>query len=83
MAVRLYYFARTVHVVGGRLEGGEPLPFLCAQDAEEGAAVLSKLGFGAIAYQQLADPDFDVWEEPELLATFGEVDGRALLTEAA
>ena len=83
MAVRLLYFARPVTVSGSRPEGGEPLPFLSAQDAEEGAALLARLVGGAVAYQQLADPEHDVWEEPELLGVFGDVNEQIIWPQVA
>ena len=79
MAHRLHYFARPVFWIHGRLQGGEPMPFLSAQDAEDGGAIIAKMADGAVVYQVLGDPDFDLWEEPELLATFGQADATAIL----
>lgn len=83
MARRLHYFARPLLMVQGRLKGGEPLPFLSAQDAEDGGQMLARLAYGAIAYQQLGDAENDVWEEPELLGVYGEVDEQAVRALAA
>lgn len=83
MAWRLHYFAKALTVVDGRLQGGEPMPFLTAQDAEEGGALLARMAVAAVAYQQLGDIDHDMWDEPELLAVFGEVTAVEVQAAAA
>lgn len=82
MALRLHYFARALTRVGGRPQGGEPLPFLSARDAEAGGEMLAKLEGAAVAYQQMGDPDFNVWEEPELLGIWGDISPDDVLTAA-
>lgn len=83
MACRLFYFARSVVSVGGRLQGGTPLPFVSAQDAEDGGAMIARLEGAAIAYQQIGDPEHDLWEEPELLGVFGDLSEDVVLAAVA
>lgn len=78
MGVRLHYFARPIHRRDGRLEGGEALHFLGALDAEEGGRLLSRMVDGVVVYQQMADPENDIWEEPEILAVHGVGEGVIL-----
>lgn len=83
MAARLHYFAKPLFRDGGRWIAGSPMPFLCATDAEAGGQMLARLADGAVVYQQMGQPEFDVWEEPELLALFGEVTEEQVSLEAA
>ncbi|WP_341020732.1 hypothetical protein [Brevundimonas diminuta] len=83
MARRLHYFARALVRVDGRLQGREPLHFLSAQDAEDGGMMLARLADGAVAYQQLGDPENDIWDDPELLAVYGEVTAAQVWAAAA
>ncbi len=83
MARRLMYFARPILLTASGLRGGEPMPFLSAQDAEDGGRLVAKMAYGAVAYQQLADPEFDIWEDPELLAVFGDVSASVVLADVA
>ena len=82
MGARLFYFARPYFERTGRLYPGEAMPFVCARDAEDGGLLLAKMAAGVVVYQQLGDPDFDLWEEPEILAVHGAVSAKQL-TEAA
>ena len=83
MGARLHYFAKPLFQERGRWIAGPPLPFVCALDAEEGGLILAKMADGAVVYQQMADPDFDIWEEPELLAIYGEATAEQVVPDAA
>lgn len=74
MSAQLAYFAQPFN---GR-RPGEPLPFLCAQDAEEGGALLAKMADGVVVYQQIIDPEAQIYDEPEVLAVHGDVPSEAL-----
>ena len=63
---------------GAELKPGEPMPFVCAVDAEEGARILARLARGAIAYQQIIDPVGPVFGDPEILGSWGHVPPAAL-----
>ena len=83
MARQLHYFARPLVLVDGQLQGGERMHFFSAQDAEEGARLLARMAIGAVAYQQLGDAEHDIWDDPELLAIYGEVPESVVWPAAA
>jgi hypothetical protein len=83
MPARLHYFAKPLFREGGRWIAGSALPFLCATDAEAGGEMLAKLADGAVVYQQMGEPEFDVWDEPELLCLFGDVTESQVMPDAA
>lgn len=80
MAGRLHYLAQPFW--GADLRPGEPLPFMCAVDAEEGGAILAQSARGAIAYQQYIDPEGPIYGDPEILARWGDVPSGALTIDA-
>ena len=57
---------------------GEPYPFLCAVDAEEGGAILMRKACGALVYQQWIDDMLGPMDEPEILRVLGTVPKGAL-----
>jgi hypothetical protein len=57
---------------------GEPLPFLCAMDAEEGGRLLMSQADGVLVFQQWADEEAGLCDDPEILAILGDVPGAAL-----
>jgi len=57
---------------------GEPYPFLCAVDAEEGGAILMRQAEGVVVYQQWVDPDADLADDPEVLRVMGDVPAGGL-----
>ncbi len=78
MARSMQYLAQPYWRRDGGLVPGEPLPFLCAVDAEEGGALLAKSAAGVVAYQQVIDRDASIFEEPEILATWGDLPASAV-----
>ncbi|MCZ4109558.1 hypothetical protein O3U67_15820 [Brevundimonas diminuta] len=83
MTKRLFYFAIPISRHQGRLLGGEPLRFLSALDAEEGGELLARMSEGVVVYQQLGDPENDVWDDPELLAVYGDITEAQVCAAAA
>lgn len=76
MAREMRYIAQAFW--GARLRPGEPMPFVCATDAEEGAAILAQSAEGVVAYQQFVDDDGPLYDEPEILGTWGRVPAAAI-----
>lgn len=76
MAREMRYVAQAFW--GDRLVPGEPLPFVCALDAEEGGAILAREAKGVVAYQQMVDPEGPLLEDPEILRIWGDVPAAAL-----
>lgn len=81
MATELRYVAQAFW--GDGLRPSEPLPFLCAVDAEEGAAILAKTAAGVIAYQQPFNPEGPIYGEPEILVVWGRVPAAAVSIDGA
>jgi hypothetical protein len=77
MAARLAYFAQPFFAEAGQFRAGPLYPFNCASDAEEGGELLSRMAAGAVAYQQIIDPEAELFDEPEMLAVFGRVPASA------
>lgn len=71
MPSQLRYIAQAFW--GSDLRPGEPLGFICAVDAEEGAQILARSARGAIAFQQEYDPEGPLYGEPEILGRWGSV----------
>jgi hypothetical protein len=57
--------------------------FVCAIDAEEGAAILAKQAAGVIAFQQEFDPAGPIYGEPEILGVWGKVPPEAISMDGA
>jgi hypothetical protein len=57
---------------------GEPLPFLCAMDAEEGGRLLMSQADGVLVFQQWADEEPGLCDDPEILVVMGDVPASAL-----
>jgi hypothetical protein len=68
---------------GDELRPGDPLPFLCAVDAEEGAAILAKTAEGVVAFQQVYDPEGPIYGEPDILGVWGRVPADAVSMDGA
>lgn len=81
MGRRMRYVAQAFR--GPGLIPGDPLPFLCAMDAEEGGEILSREAEGVLVYQQLVDPDGPVFDDPEVLRVWGRVPAAALGPDGA
>lgn len=67
------YIAQPVVRIGERLECGTARAFASAVDAEAVGAQLARHAVGVIVYELWGDPENEVWEEPEVLAVYGEV----------
>jgi len=77
MPRRLHYFAQPF--TSGR--PGEPYPFLCAMDAEEGGAILARSADGVLVYQQWRDDTASLADDPEVLQIIGDVPADALMID--
>jgi hypothetical protein len=58
-----------------------PYRFLCAVDAEAGGEILARSTDGVLVFQQWTDAEAAIFEEPEILAVFGEVPSAALMID--
>lgn len=81
MARKTIYCAQAFWPRRGRLKGGEVHQFLNRDRAVEGGRALATGAPGVAVFAVDGYPDIDLWEEPKLLETFGEVpsidpDGR-------
>jgi len=45
--------------------------------------MIARLEGAAVAYQQIGDPEHDLWEEPELLGVFGDLSEDLVLAAVA
>lgn len=52
---------------------GEPYPFVCAVDAEEGGRILLTRADGVLVFQQWFDDVTGMDEEPDVLLTLGRL----------
>lgn len=73
MAQKTIYCAQAFWRRDGRLVGGEVHQFLNLDRANEGGAVLFTGADGVAVFSVVGYPDIDLWEEPRMRATFGEV----------
>ena len=73
MARKTIYCAQAFWRPRGRLEGGQVHQFLDEGRALEGGEILAKSAPGAAVFSLTGEPDVDYWEEPKLLATWGDV----------
>lgn len=74
MSRQLRYIAQPF--TGGR--PGTAYPFLSALDAEAGGKILSGSMEGVLVFQQWADLEAGIYEDPEVLAVWGRVPSAAL-----
>jgi hypothetical protein len=75
MARKTIYCAQAFWRRGGRLQGGQIHQFLNAERAMEGGEILAAGADGAAVFSLTGEPDVDYWDEPVLLATFGNAPG--------
>lgn len=73
MAQKTIYCAQAFWRRDGRLVGGEVHQFLNLDRANEGGAVLFTGADGVAVFSVVGYPDIDLWEEPRMRATFGDV----------
>jgi hypothetical protein len=73
MARKTIYCAQAFWPRRGRLKGGEVHQFLNRERAVEGGRALATGAPGVAVFSVDGYPDIDLWEDPKLLETFGEV----------
>lgn len=73
MARKTIYCAQAFWPRRGRLKGGEVHQFLNKERAIEGGRALATGAPGVAVFSVDGYPDVDLWEEPRMLETFGEV----------
>lgn len=73
MARKTIYCAQAFWPRRGRLKGGEVHQFLNRERAMEGGRALATGAASVAVFSVDGYPDIDLWEEPKLLETFGEV----------
>lgn len=80
MARRLHYFAQPFW--NERRQPAARYEFRCALEAEDGGRILFRSADGVLVYQQWADVEVPVYEDPDILAVLGEVPSAALAIDA-
>lgn len=73
MAAKTIYCARAFWWRGGKLKGGEVHQFLNEERAIAGAEALYTGAHGVAVFTVTGYPDVDLWEDPQLVAEYGEV----------
>lgn len=73
MAAKTIYCARAFWWRQGRLWGGEVRQFLNEERAIAGAEALYTGAHGVAVFSVTGHPDVDLWEDPQLIATYGDV----------
>lgn len=73
MARKTIYCAQAFWPRRGRLKGGEVHQFLSRERAIEGGRALATGAPGVAVFSVNGYPDIDLWDEPRMLETFGEV----------
>lgn len=73
MARKTIYCAQAFWSRRGRLKGGEVHQFLNRERAVEGGRALATGVPGVAVFSVDGYPDIDLWEEPRMLETFGDV----------
>jgi hypothetical protein len=71
IVVRQCYFARPVYRVRGRLTPGPERRLSSERDAVEVARRLARGKAGAVAFAMTGDPLLGIWDDAEVLASFG------------
>lgn len=73
MPRKTIYCAQPFWVRRGRLAGGQVHQFLNEERAREGADVLMLGADGVAVFSVEGHPDEDLWEAPQMIATYGSV----------
>jgi hypothetical protein len=76
------YIAQPYWNRAGGIVAGEPYTFLSATDAEEGGAILSRQAVGVLVFQQWVDVEALIFEEPAIIAVYGQVPRDAMTIDA-
>lgn len=80
MSRRLHYYAQPYWAA--RREPAQRYEFMCALDAEEGGRMLiAGRADGVLVYQQCGDADADLWDDPEMLLTLGDVPRSVIMID--
>ena len=82
MARKTIYCAQAFWRRDGRLWAGAVHEFLNAERALAGGEILALGATGAAVFSLTGEPDVDYWDEPVVLATFGETPGAQAPSEA-
>lgn len=72
MARKTIYCAQGFWWCDGCLRPGAVHQFLTRERATEGGEILARGAAGAAVYSLTGEPDVDYWDEPVILATFGD-----------
>ncbi|RZJ19098.1 MAG: hypothetical protein EON91_02575 [Brevundimonas sp.] len=75
---------RQLHYCAQVFRSGRPAeryPFLCALDAEEGGAILARSADGVLVFQQSADLEANIFDDPEILQVIGNVPAGAMMID--
>lgn len=81
MATKTIYCAKAFWWRQGSLWGGETHQFLNEERAIMGAEVLFSGAHGVAVFSVTGHPDIDLWEDPQLIAAYG--DTPSLASDAA
>lgn len=73
MARKTIYCAQGFWPHRGRLKGGELHQFSTKERALEGGRAIATSAPGVAVFSVDGYPDVDLWDEPKMLETFGEV----------
>lgn len=75
MARKTIYCAQPFWRRQGRLEAGTVHEFHTEERAMRGGEILARGANGAAVFSLTGDTDVDFWDEPVLIATFGDAPG--------
>lgn len=75
MARKTIYCAQPFWRRRGRLEAGTVHEFHTEDRAMTGGSILAGSAHGAAVFSLTGEPDIDLWDEPMLIATFGDAPG--------
>ena len=77
MAKKTIYCAQAFWRREGRLEAGTVHEFHTQERAVTGGEILAGSADGAAVFSLTGEPDVDFWDEPVLIATFGDAPGSS------
>ena len=73
MARTTIYVAQPFELSHGRYKPGQLRVFACAHDAECAGLKMASSNDGVIVFSQQGDPEWDVWDEADVLLSHGFV----------
>lgn len=71
MPTKTIYMAQTFHWRNGRLEPGEPIQFMRAEDAARAGEAMSGHASGVAVFSLEGEPAVDLWGGVQILARYG------------